>query len=414
MVSSALIIFMSGCARNYVTRHHEVHVISQKTEIEIGRKAKDDIVKEYGVYKDILWEAYVDQVGQRLAKVSDRPNLQYDFTIIDSDEMNAFAVPGGFVFVTRGLLTQMVDEAELAIVLGHEITHIAAWHAIETLQRSAAMSTLTALGAIGGAVMGAGAASLAIAQAAGIYENLYLLGYGRDHELQADEHGIIYAARAGYDPGAALTFFKRLETIEKEEMAGQHISPYWIDHPPTEDRLKLANQWIAEAPKPANGGVYNRDKFLAMVARIPKGESVKKGVVQGTHYKNDLFKVALDVPEGWTLDNSRIQSLVGFVGPIPEVRGTLQRFSLPEEVGVNEFAKQVARQWGVQEATQREVDYPAGHGLMWQFGGDYMHYRILLLVRGNAGYALQCQIPAEQYLQYLVDCERIMRSLQIQ
>jgi predicted Zn-dependent protease len=402
-------VTFAGCARNYVTHHHEVHVISEKTEIQIGQKAKEGIIKEYGIYKDIKWETYVDQVGQRLAKVSDRPNLQYDFTIIDSDEMNAFAVPGGFIFITRGLLSQMVDEAELAIVLGHEITHVAAWHAIQTLQRSAALSTLTALGTIGGIVAGAGEASLALAQAAGIYENLYLIGYGRDHELQADEYGIIYAAKAGYDSSAALTFFRRLETIEQEEMAGQHISPYWIDHPPTKDRLKLSNQWIAEAPKPANGGIYNRDKFLAYVSRLPRNHAKDKGVVQGTHYANSFSRLSLDVPHGWTIENNTIQYLVGFVGPVQDVRGKLQQFPLTEQVGIQEFSKQISKQWNVQVDTQREVDYPAGHGIMWQYGDD-IRYRTLLLIRGQTGYALQCQIPSDHYFDYLFDCESIMRS----
>jgi hypothetical protein len=131
-------------------------------------------------------------------------------------------------------------------------------------------------------------------------------------------------------------------------------------------------------------------------------------------YNNAPFGVSLEVPSGWKLDNSRAQSLVTFAGPVPEVRGTLERFPLQHETGVQDFAKQVARQWGVQEASVRDVDYPAGHGLMWQYGGDYERFRTLLLVRAHAGYALMCQMNAEQYIQYLVDCEKIMRSLQIQ
>src|SRR5471030_3331781 len=115
-------LLLAACAKNLVTKRRQVKFISQKTEIEIGRKAKDQIVKEYGTYKDLDWQIYLDQVGQRVAKQSDRPELQYDFTIVDTDMLNAFAVPGGFVFVTRGLLAESKDEAELAIVLGHEIT----------------------------------------------------------------------------------------------------------------------------------------------------------------------------------------------------------------------------------------------------------------------------------------------------
>src|SRR4029077_9084393 len=159
--------------------------------------------------------------------------------------------------------------------------HIAAWHGIESLQRAGMLSTLTAIGAIGGIALGAGGAAIAIAQAAGIYENLYLLGYGRKHELEADQHGIFYASLAGYDPEAALTFFDRLDKIEKEEEVAQHISPYWRDHPPTSERIRLARRWIAQAEKDRTSLAYNRDKFLSMVARLPRGMPAEKGVIEG-------------------------------------------------------------------------------------------------------------------------------------
>ncbi len=414
VVVSLLPLLWCACARNYVTRHHELHLISEKTEIEIGRKAKEDIIKEYGAYHDLQWQVYLDQIGQRVARASDRPGLNYDFTIIDTDLLNAFAIPGGFVFVTRGILTQMADEAELAVVLGHEITHIAGWHGIESLQRAGMLSTLTAIGAIGGIAIGAGEAAIAIAQAAGIYENLYLVGYGRKHEYEADQHGIFYASRAGYDPEAALTFFERLDKIEKEEEVAQHISPYWRDHPSTQDRLKMARKWIAVAEKERTSLAYNRDKFLSMQERLPRGMPAEKGTILGQKYTNSPFGITLEVPEGWRLDTSPIESLVAFKGPIAQVRGNLQRVHLPHAIGVQEFSKQMAKQWGLQEVLSRDVDYPAGHGLLWQYGGDYMRYRTLLLVRGNAGYALACQMPTEQFLQYIVDCERIMRSLKIE
>ena len=410
------LVFLFACAKNYVTKHRQFRLISEKTEIEIGRKAKEDILKQYGTYKDLDWQVYLDEVGQRVAKASDRPNLQYDFTIIDSNEINAFALPGGFIFVTRGILPHMADEAELAIVLGHEITHVAAVHGVEMLQKAGLLSTLTALGTIGGIAMGAGGAAIAIAQAAGIYENLYLVGYGRGNELEADHYGIYYAARAGYDPGAALTFFKRLGGIEKEEEAGQHLSPYWRSHPPTEVRLGMAEKWVAQVEQQEGSHLafnYNRDKFLAMVARLPQGTPAERGIVTGNHYKNKVFGIDMDAPQGWKLENNRVQSLVGFVGPIDEVRGELLRTPLPRSMSVQEFAKEYARQTGIHDVLAREVEYPAGHGLLWQYGGSYLRYRTLILVHGKVGYTMTCQIPEEQFLQYVVDCEKIFRSLQL-
>lgn len=411
---AALAFTLAACAKNYVTHTRQFKLISEKTEIDIGKKAKEEIVKEYGIYKDLDWQIYLDQVGQKVAKQCDRPKLAYDFTILDTDLLNAFALPGGYVFVTRGILMELADEAELSVVLGHEITHIAAWHGVEMLQRAGLLSTLTALGVIGGAVVGAPEAAVAIGQAAGVYENLYLLGYGRKNELEADRYGILYAARAGYDPEAALTFFKRLDKIEQEEQTAQRISPYWRTHPLTTERLKKARRWIDSINVQGNPLAYNRDKFQSLVAKLPRMDPTERGRIQGRKYMNDAFKLALEVPEGWTLDNSRTQTLVTMTGPAPEVRGSLQRVKIPSDMGVQEFSKQVARQWGIPEANTRETEYPAGHGLVMQYGGGFLRYRTLLIVRDGAGYTVMCQIPSEQYLQYIVDCEKIMRSLQIE
>jgi len=413
LASFSFLLCFCACAKNYVTQKRQFKLISEKTEVEIGRKAKEQIVKEYGIYRDIEWQIYLDQVGQRLVQQSDRPKMAYDFTILESDVLNAFALPGGFIFVTRGILMEMVDEAELAVVLGHEITHTAAWHGVDMLQRAGVLSTLTAIGIIGGAVAGAPDAALAIGQAAGVYESMYLMGYGRKNELEADRYGILYAARAGYDPEAALTFFSRLDKIEQEEQVAQRISPYWRTHPLTSERLKKSRKWIDSSTRKDSPLNYNRDKYLAMLARLPRLEAAERGVVKGRQYVNKPFGVQLAVPEGWSLDNSRSQSLVTFNGPVPEVRGSLQRFRLSDSMGVQDFTKQTARQWGIPEAIQREGEYPAGHGIVLQYGGGYTRYRTLFIVRDRVGYATMCQIPSEQYLQYIVDCEKIMRSLVI-
>ena len=175
----SLAVLAAACATNYVTKNHQFKLISEKTEIQIGSTAKKEIVKEYGTYRDLDWQVYLDEVGQKVAKQSDRPQLAYDFTILDTDVLNAFALPGGYIFVTRGILSEIADEAELAVVLGHEITHVAAWHGIEMLQRAGLLSALTALGIVGGAVAGDPGAAIAIGQAAGVYESMYLVGYGR-------------------------------------------------------------------------------------------------------------------------------------------------------------------------------------------------------------------------------------------
>src|SRR5262249_21946785 len=151
----------------------------------------------------------------------------------------------------------------------------------------------------------------------------------------------------------------------KEEEVAQHISPYWRTHPTTEDRMKQARRWIAQAEGDRTSLNFNRDRFLAMVARLPRGLPAEKGEIKGNKYLNQTFGLSLEVPDGWTLDLSPVESLVAFKGPVPEVRGTLQRIRLPRPMGVQDFSKQMAKQWGISEVLSRDVDYPAGHGLLW-------------------------------------------------
>ena len=182
----------------------------------------------------------------------------------------------------------------------------------------------------------------------------------------------------------------------------------------TSERLKKARYWINSINQSASPLTYNRDRYQALVARLPKMDPKERGRIKGQTYTNDEYELSLEVPTGWTLDNSRTESLVVFNGPVAGVRGALQRMKMPSELGVQDFTKQIMRQWGVQQASARETEYPAGHGMVLQYGDELSKYRTLLLTRGPDGYTLMCQIPEEQYLQYIVDCEKIMRSLQIQ
>src|ERR1044071_4612457 len=197
------IAFSTSCIRNPATRKMHARLLSAESERRIGEETKKKILEEYQVFKSTTVNAYVDRVGQKLALVSDRPSVNYEFIVLDHDLINAFAVPGGFVFVTRGLLDSIDDEAELAMVLGHEIGHVAAMHGVQMIQKEMGQNALTILGTIGAALVAGPEAMLMMANTANLFSSLYLLGYSRDKELEADNLGVQYVLRAGYDPHAS-------------------------------------------------------------------------------------------------------------------------------------------------------------------------------------------------------------------
>jgi predicted Zn-dependent protease len=209
--------FTAGCVRNPATHKVHARLLSPEAERKIGEETKKQILEQYRVLESTTVSAYVDRVGQKIARLSDRPTVDYEFTVLDNDLVNAFAAPGGFVFVTRGLLENMHDEAELAMVLGHEIAHVAALHGVQMIQKEMGQNALTILGTIGAAVTLGPEAMLMVANTADLFSSLYLLGYSRDKELEADRLGLQYMLRAGYDPQGSLSFLKQLSTLDKDD-----------------------------------------------------------------------------------------------------------------------------------------------------------------------------------------------------
>ncbi|MGH8245507.1 MAG: M48 family metalloprotease, partial [Gammaproteobacteria bacterium] len=206
LTSSAL---LSGCATNPVTGGKDFVLMSEKDEIAIGQQVNQQVLQQYAVYDDVELQNYVQYVGAKVAAKSHRPELSYHFTVLDSREVNAFALPGGYIYITRGLMSYLNTEAQLAAVLGHEVGHVTARHAVR--QHSA--SQLTSIGtAIGAAfIPGLGQAGY---QLAGVLSTALLRGYGREHELEADRLGAEYLARSGYDSGAMLEVVKALKSQE--------------------------------------------------------------------------------------------------------------------------------------------------------------------------------------------------------
>lgn len=272
-------------------------------EVKQAREAHPQIVQEFGGAEIGNRAAYVTAVGRRIASQSNIANAGTATTIttLNSPVMNAFAIPGGYVYITRQLMGVMNDEAELASVLGHEVGHVAANHS-KSRSRTGLLGQLLAVGV--GLVTGSGQ----LAQAAGQATQLLSLKFSRDQEFQSDALGVSYLSRAGYDPAATASMLQQLgaATALEGRVAGRNderTTPSWArTHPLSADRIKRA---LAAAQKTgkAGTGLRNRDQFLAALDGVMVDDDPKQGVIDGSQFIHPDLRLRFTAPPGYTMQN---------------------------------------------------------------------------------------------------------------
>jgi len=301
----AACIGLTACATNPATKQHDFVMLSEEQELQLGQRAAAEIEKNLPLMdsNDPLVR-YVDSVGQKVAAVSDRPNLFYRFHVVDNATINAFALPGGYIYIHRGLLIHMNSEAELAAVLGHEIGHVTARHAVKQYSKAQAYQ----LGSMVASIF------LPIPQGAGVFSDLMasavLHGFGRDAELQADQLSIRYLSRAGYDPHATigiLKTLKRLDDINSKEKtdAGDKVEQYhgaFSTHPETAKRIEDAVALAAS--NQVKTGFTNRNSLLTAINGAAYGDSAKQGAVVGRRFLHPDLGIQMSFPEDWVITNT--------------------------------------------------------------------------------------------------------------
>lgn len=307
----ALLLQLAGCAVNPATGRSNFVMMSEQQELDLGRRYNQQILKQNPRYADEKLQAYVQQVGERVAKSSHRNQLAYQFSVVDSPDINAFALPGGYIYIHRGLLAYLNSEAELAAVLGHEIAHVTARHSVQQQSQSTAWSVLGQAVAIG---TGVGAA----ADVTGVLGSAFVRGYGRDMELEADGLGAQYLARSGYDPQAMIEVVKVLknqEVFSRDQAArrgeAQPAGGYhglFDTHPDNDRRLQ---QVLGPARALVTGQQeVNREAFLKRLEGLPFGDSAETGVRRGQRFYHAGLNFTLAFPQGWSLLN-RPDALIG-------------------------------------------------------------------------------------------------------
>lgn len=307
---------LAGCGTtvvNPVTGQAERTVMGEEAELAEGAKGHQEVLKEYGVYDNAALQAYVNALGQKLAAQSHRTGLQWHFTVLDSPVINAFALPGGYVYVTRGIMAYMESEADLAGVIGHEIGHVTARHGAQraTSQQNAGLGVFAAsvLGAVleSQGLAGAGdlAGQLSQTVAAG-----YVASYGREQELQADGLGAEYLARTQYDPHNMVDVIRVLQDQERfaadQAQAEGKPAPArgnWLASHPSNDR-RLDNMTNLATQYQGTYSDEGRARYQKIIQGMAFGESPAQGLSRGQNFYHAPLGFALTAPQGWQIQNA--------------------------------------------------------------------------------------------------------------
>jgi len=342
--------FCSACAVNPVTGKKQLVFMSVAQEIAMGKQADPEIIAFFGLYDDPELQQFITEKGLEMAAISHRPKLAYEFKIVDSPVINAFAVPGGFVYFTRGIMAHFNNEAEFAGVLGHELGHITARHSV-IQQRN---MILGQIGIIAGVILVPELGQFVEPLSQGV--QLALLGFGRDAERESDKLGVEYSSKIGYDASEMAGFF---ETLERQQAAsgGEEIPDFLSTHPSPEERnqnvLKLAAKW-KEKLNLTNPKV-NRESYLKRIDGIILGEDPKQGFVENSEFYHPVLKFQFPIPKEWNFQNTPQK-----VQMAPKAGDAIMMLTLARENSLKEAANGILEQYNLELVESKEESI---HGL---------------------------------------------------
>lgn len=345
LVVLTLLPISLGCSANPATGERQFVIISEQQEIAMGQEADQSIVASMGLYPDEGLQRYMQELGQSLAATSKRPNLPWTFRVVDDPIVNAFALPGGYIYVTRGILTHFNSEAELASVLGHEIGHVTGRHGAERMSTQQVAMLGVGIGAI---------ASRGFRNYAGLVQQglgLLFLKFGRDDEREADDLGLRYMSRGRFDPHEMPKVFTTLGRVS--EAAGAGDIPSWLStHPGPGNRATRISEAIGSLPLEAQTGTVNRDTYLARLENMTFGENPREGyTIDNVFYHPDM-DFQLVFPQGWKVVNQRHA-----VGAISPQQDAIVVLTLAQEGSADEAAQTFFEQEGIERGSSWRRNY---------------------------------------------------------
>lgn len=308
MVLSLVLAGQAGCSVNPATGEQSfTGFMSQSDEMSVGSEEHPKILKQFGgAYADSAVAHYIHDIGMRIVQVSEMPDLPFTFTVLNDEKVNAFALPGGYVYITRGIMALAENEAEVAGILAHEIGHVTARHSAQRYSRAQAANLgLTLLGVLGSVV----GAPTGTGQLLSLGATAYIQGYSREQESEADTLGIRYLGRAGYQPGAMATMFRKLENDNRlrAELSGNPEAAnqfsFLSSHPRTRDRIEHAVA-LTEGGAPPGKARVARDEYLSHIDGLLFGDSPEQGIRRGRTFLHPDLGIRFEVPPGFAMFNS--------------------------------------------------------------------------------------------------------------
>jgi predicted Zn-dependent protease len=395
-----------ACAVNPVTGKKEFMLYSESQEIELGKSTDAEVAATYGVYDDAALQAYVGKLGGALAAKGQRPQLPWRFTVLDSPVVNAFAVPGGAVYVTRGILAMMNSEAELAAVLGHEIGHVNARHSMSQMSKQ----QVATLGLAVGSVISKKFAQYAGLAGAGL--QVLFLKFSRDNENEADALGVDYARAAGYNPGDMAATFVALQKFGDLSGSGAGSLPGFLStHPLTADRIAHVQTML----RPEDQKLPRRpEAYLQTVQNIVYGEDPRQGYVENGVFYHPGLRFQFAVPAGWTVNNmaSQVQIIAA-----DQNAGVIMQGGQTAD-SAEEFAKKQAAQITQSGGTLLGENRTTVNGLtcyeqayqIAQENAEPIRVSLSCLKKGDWVFAFQAMCSVNGFSKYSADFKNIVGS----
>ena len=395
---------LTDCSVNPATGERQLILVSERSEINMGREYDPQIVASMGLYQESGLQEYVQRLGGRLAATSERPNLPWTFRVVDDPVVNAFALPGGFIYVTRGILAHFESEAELAAVLGHEIGHVTARHSVSQMSKQQLMQ----VGLVIGMVIEPDLAPYAGVATVGL--GLLFLKYGRDDERQADDLGLRYMWRGNYDPREMPRVFTMLGRVSAASGGGS--VPEWLaTHPNPENRQERIEQQIRALPQDLSGTLVNRASYKRRLDGIAFGDNPREGFFQENVFFQPDLRFRLSFPSGWTTSNQKQAVLA-----VSPRKDAIVQVTLEEQETVDAAARAFLSDEGTSGGppTRRQVNgLPAVRaGFTARSESGTLAGSVIFVAHGGSVFRLLAYSARESWPAYRAAAERALVSFQ--
>lgn len=329
----AALATLSACSTNPATGERQLILISQSQEIAMGRQYDPQIIQTFGLVEDDALQRYVQDLGAGIAATSEQPQLPWTFRVVDDPVVNAFALPGGFIYVSRGILAHFDNEAQLAAVLGHEIGHVTARHSAEQMSTQ----QLAQIGLVAGMLIEPDLQRFGGLAVAGL--QVLFLKHSRDDERQADDLGLRYMQRARFDPREMPDVFTMLERVSQAR--GGDGPPEWLStHPNPGNRRERIEQAIAAGGPIPSAWAVNRDGYLQRLQGMVYGDNPREGFFRDARFFHPDLRFQLDFPAGWKTSNQRDAVLAVSQGQDALMQVTLAEGETPDLAARQFFAQE--------------------------------------------------------------------------